>query len=869
MGEVYKARDIRLDRTVAVKVLPAHLSASPEVRQRFEREAKTISQLSHPHICALYDIGNQDGVEYLVMEYLEGETLAERLAKGSVPFDQVLRCGIEIADALEKAHRQGIVHRDLKPGNVMLTRSGVKLLDFGLAKAMVPAGPPSALTSLPTMAAGRSLTQEGTILGTFQYMAPEQLEGKEADARTDIFALGALLYEMATGNKAFSGTSQASLVSSIMTAQPPPVSSLQPMSPPALDRVVQTCLAKNPEERWQTAHDVMLQLKWVSEGGSLAGVPAPVSARRKTRERLGWILAAAFLAGGLALAGVHFREPAPESRPARFLLPAPAQMTIGLGPAAPNAALSPDGRYIALCLSSADRKRNLWIRPLDSVVPHMLAGTEDAGLPFWSPDGRFVGFFGVDKVKIVSIGGGSPQVLGDFVMASGATWNRDGVILFGGTRRRGLGRVSSSGGAVTELTVPDRKREEVFHSFPQFLPDGRHFLYFIFCSKRGATGVYAGSLDSQESKQILKTDSRAIYASGFLLFLRQGTLMAQQFDANRLRLLGEPVRIADEVAYNPSNSRNTVTASDNGILAYRPGAGTGVPVSELAWFDRDGKRVGTAAGRGYYLRPRLSPDKRSIAVERVDIREDLRDVWVIDQERSTISRLTFGSANQTHAVWSSDGARIVFTSERDGVYGLYEKLSSGAGSEQLLLRTEDPKYASDWSADGRFLLYGENGAKTGWDIWVLPLAGDRKPAPLLRTEFNETDPFLSPDGKWLAYVSDESGKREVYVQAFPLTGAKWQISTDGGNFPRWRGDGKELFYLAPDQKLMSVEIQAGSTLRAGKPVALFEAHYFNIPISPYTPSRDGRRFLFNTPLEEDSSAIPLTVILNWTAQVRK
>src|SRR5262245_6463855 len=389
MGEVYRGRDTRLDRVVAVKVLPQHLSTSPEVRQRFEREAKTISQLSHPHICALYDVGNQDGVEYLVMEYLEGETLADRLARGPLPLEQTLKFGIEIADALDKAHRQGIVHRDLKPGNVMLTRSGIKLLDFGLAKVVVPPGPPSALTSLPTMAAGRSLTQEGTILGTFQYMAPEQLEGKEADARTDLFALGVCLYEMATGNKAFSGASQASLVSSIMTAQPPPISSVQPASPPALDRVVVNCLAKDPDDRWQTAHDVMLQLKWVAEGGSLAGVPAPVTARRKTYGRLGWISAAVFFAAALLLAILHFREVPPERNAARFVVSPPGQMTFGQGPAAPTAALSPDGRYLAASMVSADNKRNLWLRRMDSVAFQMLAGTEEGTLPFWSPDSRF------------------------------------------------------------------------------------------------------------------------------------------------------------------------------------------------------------------------------------------------------------------------------------------------------------------------------------------------------------------------------------------------------------------------------------------------------------------------------------------------
>jgi Tol biopolymer transport system component len=637
---------------------------------------------------------------------------------------------------------------------------------------------------------------------------------------------------------------------------------------------VQACLAKDPEDRWQTAHDVMLQLKWVAEGGSLAGVPAPVSARRKTRERLGWIVAAVLLVAGLPLALVHFRERPPETRVTQFAISPPSQMSIGLGPAAPHAALSPDGRFLALSLTSSgsDRKRNLWIRPLDSITPHMLTGTEDAALPFWSPDGRAIGYFAQEKLKTVSLSGGSPQTLADVAAVTGATWNREGVILFAATAKRGIARIPASGGVAVELTVPDRKRDELFHGFPQFLPDGRHYLFFILCAKQGATGIYVGSLDSEEKKQLVRSEGRGLYAPpGYLLFVRQGTLMAQRFDVEGLRLIGEPARIADGVGYNPLNGRNTMTVSENGILAYRAGTGTGVPVTELAWFDREGKRLGTAAPRGFYLRPDLSPDGQHIVVERVDTREDARDLWMIDESRSTLTRLTFGPkpANQSHAVWSPDGTRVVFASDRDGAYGLYEKLSNGAGVEQLLVRTDMPKFPTDWSADGRFLLYEESSTKGAWDIWVLPLSGDRKPAPLLRSEFYEGQGHFSPDGRWIAYVSDESGRREVYVQAFPLSGAKWQISTDGGNFPTWRRDGKELFYFTLDQKLMEVEISADSTLRPGKPAPLFEARYFNIPISPYSPSADGRKFLINTPVDEETNTSPLTVILNWPALLRR
>src|SRR5262249_41342559 len=624
------------------------------------------------------------------------------------------------------------------------------------------------------------------------------------------------------------------------------------------------------DDRWEPAQDVVVQLKWVAGGGSLAGVPAPVTARRKTYGRLGWISAAVFFAAALLLAILHFREVPPERSAARFVISPPGQMTIGLGPAAPQAALSPDGRYLVVSMESAGNKRNLWLRRMDSVAFQVLAGTEEASLPFWSPDSRSIGFFAQEKLRRISITGGSPQTLCDVPNPNGGTWNREGVILFAATGQRGLARVSASGGVASEVTTPDRGRMEHFHSFPQFLPDGRHFLFFSLSEKREARGIFVASLGSEERRQILQTDSRAIYTPpGFLLFLRQGTLMAQRFDPDRLRLTGEPVRVADAVAYNPFNSRTTITASDNGILAYRAGPGSGVPTSELAWFDRQGKRIGTAVGRGFYVRPRLSPEGQRIVVEKLDLQESFRDLWLVDVARSTVSRLTFGPSSQSNAVWSPDGTRVVFVSDRDNAYGLYEKLSSGAGDERLLRRSGSPMAPTDWSADGRFIAYTEVDAKTKEDLWVLPVFGDRKPMPLLRTPFIEGQGRFSPDGKWIAYASDESGRREIYVQSFPPSGAKWQISTDGGSFPEWRGDGRELFYFGPDQKLMSVEIGTGSTLSAGKPQALFGARYFRIPISPYTVSSDGRKFLIVSPTEDESNSAPLTVVLNWTAELKR
>jgi Tol biopolymer transport system component len=865
MGEVYKARDTRLGRTVAIKVLPQLLPASPEARQRFEREAKMISQLSHPHICALYDVGREGETEYLVMEYLEGETLSERLAKGALPLEQALRYGVEIAGALDRAHRSGIVHRDLKPGNVMLTKSGLKLLDFGLAKVFGPAPPASILTALPTET---PLTEKGTILGTVQYMAPEQLEGKEADERTDIFALGAVLYEMATARRAFFGTSQASLIGAILHTEPQPISEIDPMTPPALDRVVKTCLAKDPEDRWQSAHDVASQLQWIAEG-SRAGVPVPPITRRRSRERLAWLLAGVSLAAAVMTAVVHFRQVPVEARPARFLLLPPEQTTLGLGPAAPQAALSPDGHYLAVAATdtTTDRKAHLWVRPLDALAAQKLAGTEGATLPFWSPDSRFIGFFAQGKLKKIDANGVALQTLCDAPVGNGGTWSREGVIVFAPNRAGALVRVSSAGGIPAAATALDRRRQEIGHAWPQFLPDGRHFLYLALSGQRENRGLYVDSLASEGSRRVLKTDLRAAYSPGYLLFVQQGTLMAQRFNPDRLQLSGEPVAVAEGVAYNSFNGRDTFTVSENGVLVYRTGRPGGLPTSELVWFDRGGKRVGSVEGLGMYLGPALSPDGKRIAVQRLDPQTGTFDIWLVDLAHSTLLRLTFGSSNQTHPVWSPDGGRIVFASDRSGASNLYQKSSSGAGSEELLLGSDTSKYVTDWSPDGRFIAYEKQDPRTGLDLWLLPLFGDRKPIPFLQTEFNEGQGQFSPDGRWMAYVSDESGRREVYVQTFPASGGKWQISDSGGTYPRWRRDGKELFYIASDLKLMAVAVQTDSTLLAGRPQALFEPRFFQAMI-PYTVSADSQRFLVNTPIEEDNSS-SMTVVLNWMAALKK
>jgi len=865
MGEVYRAKDTRLDRTVAIKVLPSHLSGNAEIRQRFEREARAVSSLAHPHICTLYDVGQQDGIDYLVMEFIEGESLADRLKKGALAAEQTLRHAIEIADALDKAHRAGIVHRDLKPGNVMITKTGAKLLDFGLAK-LLGSDPAiaSSLTSLPTER--HAITDEGTILGTFQYMAPEQLEGKEADTRTDIFAFGAVVYEMATGKKAFTGKSQASLISSIMTSDPPAITSLQPMTPPALDRVVKKCLAKDPDDRWQSAHDLMSELKWIAEGGSQAGIPAPVIARRKARERLAWIVASILFLGLLALlpfAIAYFHRASKDVPAIRFVVSQPEKTNF-----AGSISISPDGRRLAF-IATADGKDLLWIRHLDSLTAQALSGTEDASYPFWSPDSRFVGFFAQAKLKKIDVSGGPATTLCDAQFGRGGTWNRDGVIVFTPSTQSPLYRVSSAGGEATLATALDTSRLETSHRWPYFLPDGRHFLYLVRSSKQEHQGIYVGSLDTQEAKRLAPADLSMAYAPpGYLLFVREGILLAQPFDAGGLEFTGEAYPVAAHVWFDAGFSYGAFSVSENGVLAYDPSGRS--QASQIAWFDRAGKSLGSVGPPGVFLQPKLSPDNKRVAVQYNDHQTGTYDILLFDLSRGATSRFTFDPSNDQYPVWSPDGSRIVFASDRSGHFDLYQKPSSGAGQEEVLLKSSSNAFPTDWSKDGRFIVYQSPDPKTKQDVWILPLSADRKPFPFLQSEFNEIQAQLSPDGRWMAYVSDESGNYEVYVRSFPTPSGKWPVSTHGGGLPLWRRDGKELFYIAADLKLMAVEVKEGATFEPGAPKALFGTRFVSnlTGAHRYDVSADGQRFLMSTRVEETAST-PITVVLNWTADLKR
>ncbi|MCZ6706369.1 MAG: protein kinase [Chloroflexi bacterium] len=865
MGEVYAARDTRLGRTVAIKVLPSHLSSDPGACERFEREARAISSLNHPNICTLYDIGHQDGVHFLVLEHLEGDTLAKRLASGALPLDQVLRIAAEIADALDKAHRQEIFHRDLKPGNIMVTKSGAKLLDFGLAKVGNPArgAPDSELSSLPTVRG--DLTAEGTILGTFQYMAPEQLEGNEADARSDVFALGAVVYEMATGRKAFGGKSQASLIASILQREPPSISSIQPMAPPALDRLVQTCLAKDPDERWQTAHDVMLQLRWIAEAGSQAGAPAPVVRRRRSRERLAWWLAG--LAGAVAVVAVAAVAmiPSQEARPLEFIVvpPAEADDFTFSGIDASSLSVSPDGRYMTFAASTAEGKQVLWLRSLDSVEARPLPGTEGAKHPFWSPDSRFMAFFVDAKLKKIDLAGSPPLTLCDAPNGRAGSWNREGVIVFSPDTLEPIHQVPAGGGDATPVTALDEALGETTHRWASFLPDGHHFV-FMAASHRTTieaetNAIFLGDLESGRSRLLLHARSNVSYASGHLLYVRDRVLLAHAFDPDQLEFTGDPFPIAEGIQYDIGFFRGVFSVSENGVLAYRVGEGN--PLAVLTWVGRDGKEARSFGDPGDYADLQFSPDTTQLALAVGDPDSGTSDLWIYDLKRDVPTRFTFGAQNEASPVWSPDGSRIAYQGTNKIWPDLWVKPASGAGEAEPLLESETFTNPTDWSPDGRYLAFNRFKPPGNSDLWILPMEGDEEPFPFLETEFATANAQFSPDGRWIAYVSDESGNDEIYVAPFPGPGGKWQVSKGGGfGYPAWSRDGTELVYLSGGSVVaVDVTVQ-GSRLRTGKPVELF-------PLGRAvdgTMAPDGERAILALTPEERRSE-PVTVVVNWTA----
>jgi eukaryotic-like serine/threonine-protein kinase len=877
MGEVYRAQDTRLDRAVAIKILPSHLSSNAEAKQRLDREARAISSLNHPNICTLYDVGHQDGTDFLVMEYLEGDTLADRLMKGPLPPEQVLKCGVEICEGLEKAHRTGVIHRDLKPGNIMLTKSGAKLMDFGLAKATTgSAAPSSSLTmTISGPSADQPLTARGMVVGTFQYMSPEQVEGKEADARSDIFALGAVLYEMATGKRAFTGKSQANIVAAILASDPQPISTVQPMSPPALDRVVRICLAKDPDERWQTAHDVKLQLQWIAEAGSQAGVPAPVLARRKLSQRAAWMVAALAVAAALAFAiGFFLRAPQPGVAVRSSLLPPKDQMYDAF-----SFALSPDGKKLAFVAADTQTGKNkLWVRPLNTTSVQELAGTEEAQYPFWSPDSASIGFYAEGKLKRIDAGGGPVVALADAPDGRGASWSSNGVIVFSRMYTgEGLFQVSEVGGPASEVTRFSTERKEDSHRFPFFLPDGRHFMFYMSSSltpvgsKETDTvaGVYVGDLKTKAYTYLLHADSGAQYGNGYLFYLQQQNLMEQPFDASAARLAGAPVPVAPQVQYNPDRWVGAFSVSARGTLAYMAGEAA---VRQLQWFSRDGKPLGTVGPPGVLGHPALSPDGKRVAVTRIPANSSNRDIWIYDLARGNASRLTFNDAEDNVPVWTRDGTRLAYANARSSYDDIYLQSSSGLGGEELLVpSSHESKEPNDWTPNGSSLLYTIFSASTtGVKLWMHDLVPEKKDYPLLKTNSSETEGKFSPDGHWLSYTSEETGRSEIYVVPYPALNGKWQVSTTGGNQARWRKDGKELVFVTSEGKLMSVAIStSGGTLNAEAPKLLFETKIFGVvrDFWQYDMTANAQKFLVNTRIEQAQQ--PITLYANWPAELHK
>jgi len=877
MGEVYRARDTRLGRDVAIKVLPQHLSSNPEVRSRFEREAKTVSSLNHPHICTLFDVGRDGDTDYLVMELIEGETLATRLTKGALPLTDTLRIGSEIADALDRAHRAGIVHRDLKPGNIMLTRSGAKLMDFGLARAsgLAPApgsGTLGALTQSPTMA--QPLTAEGTIVGTFQYMSPEQLEGKEADAPSDVWALGCVLYEMATGKRAFEGKSQASLITSIMGSEPAPISQISPMTPPALDRLVQGMLAKDPRDRVQSAHDVKLQLAWIAEGGSGAGLPKAVAHRRKSRERLAWSIVTGLLLVSAALLGrqltMKYSEPLQVTR--TIIPPPPATRLQITGDDAGPPAISPDGTMLAFTAVGGGGGKRLWLRRLDDLVARPLSGTDDASYPFWKPDNKSIGFYAAGKLRRLDLATGSVVSLVDGIeSARGAAWSNSGVILYTPTYSSPLFRVSEAGGATNAVTELDTALTTT-NRFPQFLPDGKHFIYLGASHRPDGppSAVYCGSIDGGKPVRLFESKSSAVYAARFLLYVQDSTLMAQAFDAGSRTTHGEPRATGEAVQMDRSTWNSPVSLSNNGVLVYGLGGSAGNNRASL--YDRSGRRIRNLSPVGNILSINISPDGRRFMFEWQQ--QPLADIWVVDIMTGTRSRVTKNPDDDNSPIWMPDGKNAIYTARDHLRYRLYETRVDGLTDPRLVF--EDPQHdvwPLDVSADGRWLLYGvgqATGNRPRGALWMRSLVDATSAHMLLPASEDFFGAQFSPDGKWIAFDAQVSGHAEVYVSPMPSPGeglsTRWQVSQGGGTRPRWRGDSHELYYNRFDGMIMAVAVNsAGNEFHAGLETALFQA-FQRVDGQTMDVIADGQSFIINTLGGDDAE--PLAVVTNWLQTLR-
>jgi serine/threonine protein kinase len=866
MGEVYRARDPRLGREVAIKVLPQHLSANPEVRARFEREAKAVAALSHPHICALYDVGTHDGADYLVMELLEGETLAARLGRGPLPLAELLRVGAQIADALDKAHRKGLVHRDLKPANVMLTKSGAKLLDFGLARGTGLASGGADAASSPTLT--RALTTEGAIVGTFLYMSPEQLEGKDADGRSDLWALGCVLYEMATGTRAFAGGSQASLISSIMKDEPRAIAELSPLSPPALERVICACLAKDPEERLQTAHDARLHLQWLAEGGSQSGATAVADGSRGRTGRRSARRLLPLLVGALGLAALAFWASARLApRPPTLSLQVPIPPTLRLTPFWSNNAISPDGGSVVSVVERAENDQGLWLWNLKSATPTPLSGTERAYFPSWSPDSRSIAFFraGEDGLFRVPAAGGPVTRVCDAAWGRGVSWGRKGILVYAPNASGPLMSVPAGGGVPVQVTALDAARQEGAHRYPYFLPDGEHFLFAALPAGPAGFEIYVGSLGSRDAKRIMQSDCAPIYAEpGYLVFVQGGKVMVQRFDTKRLEPVGGKLAIADAPAPADFTAEPVATASRNQRLLFPSIA---VPDARVEWLDRSGASRGVIAlPAGAWTVGALSPDARFATATKGS------DLWQLDLGRAITTRVAPGVHSQLATAWSPDGRRIAMDAESRGRSEILLLNAGGSGAIDTL-RALDALFqdVADWSSDGRSLLVavmdrpGTKAAETNWDLWAVPLAGGGQPVPYLRTPNFERYGRISPDGRWAVCEVLDGAQEEIFVDSYPVPGHRIHVAAGTDGWAMWGRGGREVLYAGMGGDLLSLPLEfTNEGIRPGTPTRLFR-----LPADATgLDTRDGERFLVSYPDGADTGA-SLQLILGWTGLLQR
>ena len=855
MGEVYRATDTRLNRPVAIKVLPEALAGDPQFRERFDREARAISQLPHPNICTLYDVGEDRGTAFLVMEILAGETLAERLGRFKdhpLPADEAVAIAIHIADALDCAHGAGIAHRDLKPANVFLSKTGVKLLDFGLAKSAIQTRGPADMTAAAS--AAPMLTAQGTILGTLQYMAPEQVEGLDADARADIWAFGAILHEMITGRVAFEGRNPATLIAAVLTRKQEPLRQAQPSAPAALERMIDGCLEKDREQRWQSIRDVRRQLTTL--GGVDSAPPIAVAPSRPMPRAAVVAGAMAMIAAGLligyGIAGRGTGRPSSGS-PLRFEIRAPAGFTI---PHTADTNLyiapSPDGTRLAFVSGG-----RLWVKSLDAATATEIAGTDGASSPFWSPDARAIGFFAGRQLKKTMLDSGPPQTLGA-VRGGGqnnGTWNSGGVILFDEWGYKRIMRVSDQGGtpALVRSGTDDI-------GWPRFLPDGRHYLYMALSQGDQTGQAFVGALDSTETTALPGVNSRVEYAAGYLLFRRDGALLAEPFDASQFKSTGAAVPVAEFVTGFASTGFAAFSTGGPSLLVYQAVK----PANRLVWVDRDGRELETIGQPRDYAAVRLAPDGFALAMTIRDPVLGTNDIWVHDFKRNIDSRLTSDRGAENTPVWSPDGQTIVYAADRRGPPHLHARKVNGADERELTAPSTAVQTASDVTPDGRFVVYSDGSPDTGSDVLMAPLDGTQAPVPLVRTKARDVGGRPSPDGKWLAYASDESGRLEIYVRRFGEEQGRWQISRAGGNNARWRADGRELFYVEGGTRIMSVEVSAGSTFEPGAPRTVFS----RAPFIDYDASADGRRFVF-TMIDPEAEGGTLSAILNWPAMLKR